>query len=37
MATKWRKNSMTVAVAGTSSMAWALVVVLQILGVNGLV
>ena len=37
IATKWRKNSMTVAVAGTSSMAWAWVVVLQILGVNGLV
>ena len=28
---------MTIAVAGTSSMAWAWVVVLQLLGVNGLV
>ena len=37
IATKWRKNSVTVAVAGNSSMAWAWVVVLQILGVNGLV
>ena len=35
--TKWRKNSMTVAVPDTSSMAEAWVVVLQILGVNGLV
>ena len=35
IATNWRKNSMTVAVADTSRMAWAWVVVLQILGVDG--
>ena len=35
IATNWRKNSMIDAVADTSRMAWAWVVVLQILGVNG--
>ena len=37
IATNWRKNSMIGAVPDTSSRAWAWVVVLQILGVNGLV
>ena len=37
IATKWRKNSITAAVVGASSMAWVWVVVLHILGVNGLV
>ena len=36
IATKWRKNSMMIAAAGTSSRALAWVVILQILGVNGL-
>ena len=36
IATNWRKNSMIGAIADTSRMAWAWVVVLQILGVDGL-
>ena len=37
IATNWRKNSMIGVIADTSRMAWALVVVLQILGLEGLV